>query len=94
MTFVHITAAPGHTVDDFRKVIAKTNSLQDIDGLITWAAGSDASGPHVVARVGVVRRTRTGTGPSSCSRRSQEFGLGPDMMEMTTYDAYEFYLRS
>ena len=24
----------------------------------------------------------------------QEFGLGPDMMEMTTYDADEFYLRS
>jgi hypothetical protein len=24
----------------------------------------------------------------------QEFGLTPDMMEMTTYDADEFYLRS
>jgi hypothetical protein len=25
MTYVHITAAPGYTVDDFNKVNAKTN---------------------------------------------------------------------
>jgi hypothetical protein len=37
MTYVHITAAPGYTVDDFNKVNAKTNPPQDIDGLITWA---------------------------------------------------------
>jgi hypothetical protein len=49
MTYVHISAAPGLTVDDFNKVNAKTNPPQDIDGLITWAAGTDASGLHVVA---------------------------------------------
>ena len=40
---------PGLTVDDFNKVNAKTNPPQDIDGLISWAAGTDASGLHVVA---------------------------------------------
>ena len=76
MTYVHITAAPGYTVDDFNKVNAKTNPPQDIDGLITWAAGSDASGLHVVA-VWESRRTRTGTGLSSCSRRSRSSAWRP-----------------
>ena len=31
MTYVHITAAPGHTVDDFNKVNAKTNPPQASD---------------------------------------------------------------
>lgn len=44
MTYVHITAAPGYTVDDFNKVNAKTDPPQELDGLITWAAGTDAKG--------------------------------------------------
>ncbi len=28
MTYIHITAAPGHTVDDFNKVNAKTTRLR------------------------------------------------------------------
>lgn len=49
MTYVHITAPPGYTVDDFNKVNAKTSPPQDLDGLITWAAGMDARGLQVVA---------------------------------------------
>ncbi len=44
-----ITSAPGYTVDDFNKVNAKTRPPQDLDGLINWAAGADASGLQAVA---------------------------------------------
>ena len=92
MTYVHITAAPGLTVDDFRKVNAKTNPPEDIDGLISWAA-SDASGLHVVA-VWESSAHADRYGAEQLFPAFQEFGLAPDMMEMTTYDADEFYLRS
>ncbi len=93
MTYVHITAAPGLTIDDFRKVNAKTNPPQDIDGLITWAAGSDASGLHVVA-VWESSAHADRYGAEQLFPAFQELGLAPDMMEMTTYDADELYLRS
>jgi hypothetical protein len=93
MTYVHITAAPGHTVDDFNKVNAKTNPPQDIDGLITWAAGTDARGLHVVA-VWESQAHADRYAAEQLFPAFQEFGLAPDMMEMTDYDAGEFYLRS
>ena len=93
MTYVHITAAPGLTVDDFNKVNAKTNPPQDIDGLISWAAGTDASGLHVVA-VWESRAHADRYAAEQLFPAFQEFGLAPGMMEMTTYDADEFYLRS
>ena len=93
MTYVHITAAPGLTVGDFSKVNAKTNPPQDIDGLISWAAGTDASGLHVVA-VWESQAHADRYAAEQLFPVFQEFGLAPDMMEMTTYDADEFYLRS
>jgi hypothetical protein len=48
MAYLHITAANGPTIDDFRAVSAKHNPPQDIDGLLVWAAGSDEGGLHVV----------------------------------------------
>jgi hypothetical protein len=48
MAYMHITAANGPTIDDFRAVSAKHNPPQDIDGLLAWAAGTDGSGLHVV----------------------------------------------
>jgi hypothetical protein len=48
MAYMHITAANGPTIDDFRAVSAKHNPPQDIDGLLAWAAGTDDSGLHVV----------------------------------------------
>jgi len=93
MTYVHITAAPGLTADDFNKVNAKTSPPQDIDGLITWAAGSGASGLHVVAlwesRAHAERYAAEQLFPAF-----RESGLAPDTMETTDYDADEFYLRS
>jgi hypothetical protein len=93
MTYVHITAAPGLTVDDFNKVNAKTNPPQDIDGLISWAAGTDASGLHVVA-VWESEAHADRYAAEQLFPVFQEFGLAPGTMEMTTYDADEFYLRS
>ena len=93
MTYVHITAAPGLTVGDFSKVNAKTNPPQDIDGLISWAAGTDASGLHVVA-VWESQAHADRYAAEQLFPVFQEFGLAPDMMDMTTYDADEFYLRS
>ena len=93
MTYVHITAAPGLTVGDFSKVNAKTNPPQDIDGLISWAAGTDASGLHVVA-VWESQAHADRYAAEQLFPVFQEFGLAPDMMELTTYDADEFYLRS
>ena len=93
MTYVHITAAPGLTVDDFNKVNAKTNPPQDIDGLISWAAGTDASGLHVVA-VWESAAHAERYAAEQLFPAFQESGLAPGTMEMTTYDADEFYLRS
>jgi hypothetical protein len=93
MTYVHITAAPGLTVDDFNKVNAKTNPPQDIDGLITWAAGTDASGLHVVA-VWESKAHAERYAAEQLFPAFQASGLAPDMMQMTTCDADEFYLRS
>ena len=95
MTYVHITAAPGLTVDDFNKVNAKTNSPQDIDGLITWAAGTGtgARGLHVVA-VWESKAHAERYAAEQLFPAFQESGLAPDTMQMTTYDADEFYLRS
>ena len=93
MTYVHISAAPGLTVDDFNKVNAKTSPPQDIDGLITWAAGADASGLRVVA-VWKSQAHAERYAAEQLFPAFQESGLAPDMMEMTSYDADEFYLRS
>ena len=93
MTYVHITTAPGRTTDDFNEVNAKTNPPQDIDGLITWAAGTDASGLHVVA-VWESQAHAERYAAEQLFPAFQEVGLAPGMMQMTDYDAGEFYLRS
>jgi uncharacterized protein YbaA (DUF1428 family) len=93
MTYIHIAAVPGHTIDDFRKVNSKTKPPEDIDGLISWAAGSDDGGLHVVA-VWESQAHADRYAAEQLFPAFQEFGLAPDMMETTTYDADEFYLRS
>ncbi len=93
MTYIHITAAPGHTVDDFNKVNARTNPPADIDGLISWAAGTDVRGLRVVA-VWESKAHSDRYGAEQLFPAFQEVGLAPDTMETTDYDADEFYLRS
>ena len=48
MAFVHSAKVKDVSIEDFRKVSAKHNPPQDIDGLLAWAAGSDDNGLNVV----------------------------------------------
>ena len=75
------------------QVNAKTNPPQDIDGLVTWAAGTDASGLHVVA-VWESQAHAERYAAEQLFPAFQQVGLAPDMMEMTDYGACEFHLRS
>jgi hypothetical protein len=93
MTYVHITAAPGYTVEDFNKVNAKTSPPQELSGLITWAAGTDARGLQVVA-VWESKAHADRYAAEQLFPAFKEAGVAPGKMEMTDYDADEFYLRS
>jgi hypothetical protein len=62
-------------------------------GLISWAAGTDARGLQVVA-LWESKAHADRYGAEQLFPAFQEFGLAPDMMEVTDYDADEFYLRS
>ena len=75
------------------QIAYRTNPPQDIDVLITWAAGADPSGLQVVA-VWASKAQADRYAAEQLFPAFQEFGLAPDMMEMTDYDADEFYLRS
>lgn len=59
----------------------------------TWAAGADASGLHVVA-VWESKAQADRYAAEQLFPAFQESGLASGMMEMTDYDADEFYLRS
>ena len=48
MAYVHIAAARGMTIDNFRQVAEKLEPPASIAGLLVQAAGSDESGLHVV----------------------------------------------
>ena len=48
MALTFFTKAKGLTIEDFRRVSAKHNPPQDIDGLLAWAAGTDENGLNVV----------------------------------------------
>ena len=94
MTHIHITAAPGQTIDGFRAVSAKHNPPQDIDGLLAWAAGTDDNGLHVVtvwqSKAHQDRWTAEQLFPAF-----QSLGLAEAVanMEITEYDADELYIR-
>jgi len=63
------------------------------DGLITWAAGTDAGGLQLVA-VCESKAHADRYAAEQLFPAFQEFGLAPDVMEMTEYDADDFYPRS
>ena len=49
MAFVHITATKGQDIEDFRRVSARLNQTDEVDGLLARAVGSDENGLHVVS---------------------------------------------
>jgi heme-degrading monooxygenase HmoA len=48
MAYVHIAAARGMTIDNFRQVAEKLDPPANIAGVLVQAAGSDENGLHVV----------------------------------------------
>ena len=73
--------------------IRQDQPAQELDGLITWAAGTDTRGLQVVA-VWESKSHADRYAAEQLFPAFQESGLAPDEMQMTDYDADEFYLRS
>ena len=96
MTYVHVSTTRGRTIDDFRAVTAKHNPPQDIDGLLTWAAGSDDDGLHVVS----VWQSKAHADRFEAEQlfpAFQALGLMSAVagdLQASTYDAAEFYIRA
>ena len=96
MAHIHIARTRGRTTDDFRAVAAKHNPPQDIDGLLTWAAGSDDDGLHVVS----VWQSKAHADRFEAEQLFPAFqALGlmsviADDFQASTYDAAEFYIRA
>jgi heme-degrading monooxygenase HmoA len=94
MAHIHIAAAPGVTIDGFRAVAAKHNPPQDIDGLLAWAAGKDENGLHVVT-VWQSKAHQDRWAAEQLFPAFQSLGMTDvaSKMEVTEYDADEFYIR-
>jgi heme-degrading monooxygenase HmoA len=94
MAFVHISATKGRTIEDFRKVSAKHNPPQDIDGLLGWAAGSDDNGLNVVS-VWQSRAHQERWAAEQLFPAFQALGLAdvPANSEFTGYETGELYIR-
>ena len=94
MAHIHIAAAPGVTIDGFHAVAAKHNPPQDIDGLLAWAAGTDENGLHVVT-VWQSKAHQDRWAAEQLFPAFQSLGMTDvaSNMEVTEYDADEFYIR-
>ena len=70
MAFVHSAKVKGVTFERYSAVTARHNPLQDLDGLLAWAAGEDENGLNVVT-IWQSQATRNGSRRSSSSPRSR-----------------------
>jgi hypothetical protein len=94
MAFVLITKVKGQAIEAFRAVSARHDPPQDIDGLLAWAAGTDASGLVVVA----IWRSQAHQERFAAEQLFPAFAeLGfaeaTASAEFTAYEAGELYLR-
>jgi hypothetical protein len=95
MAAVFFAKAKGLTIEDFRRVSAKHNPPQDIDGLLAWAAGPDENGLNVVT-VWESKAHQERWAAEQLFPAFQETGLAEHMManaEFTEYEAGELYIR-
>jgi heme-degrading monooxygenase HmoA len=95
MAAVFFAKAKGLTIEDFRRVSAKHNPPQDIDGLLAWAAGTDEDGLNVVT-VWQSKAHQERWAAEQLFPAFQETGLSEHMTansEFTEYDAGELYIR-
>ena len=94
MALIFFTKAKGLTIEDFRRVSAKHNPPQDIDGLLAWAAGTDSSGLHVVT-VWESKAHQDRWSAEQLFPAFQALGMTDvtSNTQFTEYDADEFYIR-
>jgi hypothetical protein len=95
MAFVHSAKVKDVSIEDFRKVSAKHNPPQDIDGLLAWAAGSDDNGLNVVT-IWQSQAHQERFAAEQLLPAFQEFGVAEHVMgngEFSTYEAGELYIR-
>jgi len=94
MAAVFFAKAKGLTIEDFRRVSAKHNPPQDIDGLLAWAAGPDENGLNVVT-VWESKAHQERWAAEQLFPAFQELGLSgiPENSEFTEYETGELYIR-
>jgi hypothetical protein len=94
MALIFFAKAKGLTTEDFRRVSAKHNPPQDIDGLLAWAAGTDDNGLNVVT-VWQSKAHQERFAAEQLFPAFQELGLA-DLaanFEVTEYHTDELYIR-
>jgi heme-degrading monooxygenase HmoA len=95
MAFVHSAKVKGVTFERYSAVTAKHNPLQDLDGLLAWAAGSDEDGLHVTT-VWQSQAHQERFAAEQLFPAFQALGVADEVMangEFTTYEVGELYIR-
>jgi heme-degrading monooxygenase HmoA len=95
MAFVHSAKVKGVTFERYSAVTAKHNQLQDIDGLLAWAAGTDENSLNVVS-VWQSQAHQERFAAEQLFPAFQELGVAEEVMangEFTTYEVGELYIR-
>lgn len=94
MALIFFTKAKGLTIEDFRRVSAKHNPPQDIDGLLAWAAGTDENGLNVMT-VWQSKAHQERFAAEQLFPAFQELGMA-DLaanFDFTEYETGELYIR-
>ncbi|HTX28063.1 MAG TPA: hypothetical protein VME19_13710 [Streptosporangiaceae bacterium] len=95
MAFVHSAKVKGVTFERYSAVTAKHNPIQDLDGLLAWAAGADEDSLNVVT-IWQSRAHQERFAAEQLFPAFQELGLAEEVMangEFTTYEVGELYIR-
>ena len=95
MAFVHSAKVKGVTFERYQAVTAKHNPLQDLDGLLAWAAGTNEDVLNVVT-IWQSQAHQERFAAEQLFPVFQEFGMSEHVMansEFTTYETGEVYIR-
>jgi len=95
MAFVHSAKVKGVTFERYSAVTAKHNPLQDLDGLIAWAAGTDDDTLNVMT-IWQSQAHQERFAAEQLFPAFQALGVAEQVMangEFTTYETGELYIR-
>jgi hypothetical protein len=95
MGFVHSAKVKGVTFERYSAVTAKHNPIQDLDGLLAWAAGEDENGLNVVT-IWQSQAHQERFAAEQLFPAFQALGVAEEVMangEFTTYATGELYIR-